>query len=96
MTANGIGFALHASGMPIVSTHHCNIPEVVEDGVTGLLAEGDVEGLASRLQWFLEHLNRWGAMLEAGLKHVEAEYDADQQGRRLERIYDDVLGEELV
>lgn len=84
-----------ASGMPIVSTHHCDIPEVVEDGVTGLLAEErDVEGLASRLRWLIEHPNRWGAMLEAGRKHVEAEYDADQQGRRLERIYDDVLGEE--
>ena len=36
-----------ASGMPIVSTRHCDIPSVVLDGVTGLLAaERDSEGLA--------------------------------------------------
>ena len=29
---------MSASGMPIVSTNHCDIPSVVLDGVTGLLA----------------------------------------------------------
>ncbi|KZR73744.1 glycosyltransferase [Prochlorococcus marinus] len=35
------------SGLPVVSTHHAGIPEVVLEGKTGLLVnEGDVEGMA--------------------------------------------------
>jgi glycosyltransferase involved in cell wall biosynthesis len=39
-----------ASGLPVVSTRHAGIPDVVLDGVTGLLVEeGDVEGMACAL-----------------------------------------------
>ena len=39
-----------AAGLPIVSTHHADIPFVVQDEETGLLApERDVAGLAERL-----------------------------------------------
>ena len=38
-----------ATGMPVVSTTHCDIPEVVEDGVTGVLApQGDQQALTRR------------------------------------------------
>ena len=37
-------------GLPVVATHHAGIPEVVQDGVSGLLvAEGDVEGMAQAM-----------------------------------------------
>lgn len=39
-----------ATGMPVVSTRHSGIPELVTDGVSGLLVEeGDVEALAAAL-----------------------------------------------
>jgi colanic acid/amylovoran biosynthesis glycosyltransferase len=86
-----------ASGMPIVSTHHCDIPEVVKDGVTGLLAdERDVEGLALRLRWLIEHPNKWDDMLKAGRKHVEMEYGARTQGEKLMKVYEEVLNESQV
>ena len=35
------------AGLPVVSTRHAGIPEVVQDGVTAFLAdEGDVQALA--------------------------------------------------
>ncbi len=44
-----------ASGLPVVSTVHSGIPELIDDDVTGyLVAEGDVRALASRV----EHLSR--------------------------------------
>lgn len=81
-----------ATGMPIVSTNHCDIPEVILNGVTGLLAEErDVSGLVAHLQWLIEHPNKWDDMVQAGRKHVEAEYDARIQGSRLATIYNNLL-----
>lgn len=84
-----------ASGMPVVSTRHCDIPEVIADGKTGLLAdEGDVDGLAACLRRLLADPGSWGSMLEAGRRRVEDAYDAATQGERLARVYEELaLGE---
>lgn len=77
-----------ASGMPVVGTRHCDIPELVEDGVSGLLAEErDVEGLAERLRWLVEHPQAWEAMAAAGRRRVEEQFDARRQGERLGEVY---------
>lgn len=81
-----------ASGMPIVSTRHCDIPDIIEDGITGLLAdERDVEGLVSHLRWLVEHPRQWRGMLKAGREHVELHHDAKRQGRKLEQVYKDII-----
>ncbi|MGE5707882.1 MAG: glycosyltransferase [Bacteroidota bacterium] len=83
---------MSASGMPVVSTTHCDIPEVIKHGESGLLApERDVEGLAKHLQTLIEHPERWEAMGRAGRAHVEKEYDARFQGQRLGAIYDALM-----
>jgi colanic acid/amylovoran biosynthesis glycosyltransferase len=77
-----------ATGMPIVSTKHCDIPEVIKDGVTGLLAhERDVDGLVSHLQWLVAHPEEWHGMVLSARKHVETDYDAQIQGKKLAEIY---------
>jgi colanic acid/amylovoran biosynthesis glycosyltransferase len=82
---------LSASGMPVVSTRHCDIPEVVRDGESGLLAaEGDVEALARHLLTLAAAPERWGAMGRAGRAHIAAEYDARRQGERLAAVYHEV------
>jgi len=81
-----------ASGMAIVSTTHCDIPEVVLDGKTGLLApEGDVDGLAARLEHLLGHSETWPEMLRAGRDHVEREFDARRQGAQLAGLYEEII-----
>ena len=66
---------LSATGMPIVSTTHCDIPNVVRDGKSGLLApERDVDGLAERLRWMIENSEKWPAMGKAGRDYVSAEF----------------------
>lgn len=77
-----------ATGMPIISTDHGDIPEQVQHQVTGLLtAERDVEGLMAQLRWLADHRERWPAMLDAGRRRIEAEFDARRQGERLAAIY---------
>jgi colanic acid/amylovoran biosynthesis glycosyltransferase len=81
-----------ASGMPIVSTRHCDIPSVVQDGRTGLLAqERNTDELASHLRWLILHPDNWQAMVEAGRHHIEREYDARAQGDRLADIYEELI-----
>lgn len=82
-----------ASGMPIVSTTHCDIPEIVQHGVTGFLAEErSVNGLVSHLKWLVENPKQWGDMLEAGRRHVEREYDLHTQGGKLAIHYRALMG----
>jgi colanic acid/amylovoran biosynthesis glycosyltransferase len=81
-----------ASGMMVVSTTHCDIPGVITHGVTGLLApERAPEVLTDHLRWLIAHPERWSAMAVAGRRHIEAEFDAIAQGRRLASLYRSVL-----
>lgn len=81
-----------ATGMPIISTTHCDIPEVVKHGNTGLLApEKDSDTLAEYLRWYINHPHKWQEMLDAGRKHIETEYDLKIQGEKLAKIYQEVF-----
>ncbi len=77
-----------ASGMPVVSSRHCDIPGVVRHGRSGYLArEGDVGDLLQQLRRTLAFADRWPAMLRAGRTWVEQRFDAAVQGKRLASIY---------
>ncbi len=81
-----------ATGMPVVSTTHCDIPEVVQYSIEDwLVAERDVDGLVSKLKWLIKNAEKWRTMLDEGRKHVEKEYDARKQGRKLGEMYEKVL-----
>ena len=81
-----------ASGMPVVASAHCDIPEVVLNGITGLLApERDSEALARQLMTFIKNPRQFSEMGAAARQHIEAEYDAIKQGERLAAIYDEIL-----
>ena len=80
-----------ASGMPVVSTTHCDIPEVITDGRSGLLApERDVAGLVERLAWLAAHPQEWERLVSAARKHVEKEFDMAAQSLRLAALYRDL------
>jgi colanic acid/amylovoran biosynthesis glycosyltransferase len=77
--------------MPIVSTLHCDIPEVILDGESGyLVPERDTDALADRLDYLVTHSERWEEMGRAGRQHIEQEYDGKKQALKLEKIYTDL------
>lgn len=82
-----------ASGMPIVSSLHCDIPEVILNGETGWLApERDWWRLAQHLQWLIEHPGDWRPFLDASRMRIEKEYNCEIQGRRLAKRYEAIAG----
>lgn len=83
-----------ASGMPVVSTFHCDIPQIIKDGVTGLLAkERDVNGLMTHLEWLIANPDKWDELTRRGRKHVEENFDVRHQATALTKVYRTVLGE---
>lgn len=81
-----------ASGMPIVSSFHCDIPEVIDHGNTGwLAAERDVDGIVKCIHQWVEHPDNWGSMLMAGRQHIMENYNAVTQGGILAKHYRESL-----
>jgi colanic acid/amylovoran biosynthesis glycosyltransferase len=77
-----------ASGMPVVSTTHCDIPGVIQHNVSGLLApERDSESLAHQLDVLLTNQEKWINLETAGRDHIEKEFNAQLQGQKLLEIY---------
>ncbi|RYG85490.1 MAG: colanic acid biosynthesis glycosyltransferase WcaL, partial [Alphaproteobacteria bacterium] len=74
-----------ASGAIVVSSIHSGIPELVEDGVSGLLApERDVDTLAMKLLATADHPDSMDAMAWNARQTVESEFNATVQMERLE------------
>jgi colanic acid/amylovoran biosynthesis glycosyltransferase len=77
-----------ATGMPVISTFHADIPEIVMDGQTGLLSpERDVEALATSLERVVSDHELASRLGRAGRAHVESNHNIRVQVRRLEEIY---------
>jgi len=81
-----------AMGLPVISTVHAGIPELVEDGVSGFLVpEHDVEALADRLMRLVDHPETWAAMGRAGRRQIDAEFDTDRLNDELLVLYKGML-----
>ena len=81
-----------ATGLPVVSTLHNGIPEGVLDGKSGFLVpERDVNALAERLNYLIEHPELWPKMGFAGRKFVEEKYDIKKLTQQLVEIYQNLI-----
>lgn len=74
-----------AAGLPVVSTRHAGIPEVVVDGHTGFLVEErDVDGMAERMVRLLSRPELAATMGLAARRHVQTRFSLE---RSLERLW---------
>jgi colanic acid/amylovoran biosynthesis glycosyltransferase len=68
-----------ASGLPVLSTRHTGIPELVESGITGqLVDERDVTGIAAGMAQLLEDSAAYSRVAVAARSRVEEEFDVDR------------------
>jgi colanic acid/amylovoran biosynthesis glycosyltransferase len=86
-----------AQGLPVLSTRHSGIPEVIQDGESGFLVpERDVEALAEKLEYLIEHPELWPEMGRKGRNYVQEHYDIEKLNDRLVEIYQRLLEGQLL
>jgi glycosyltransferase involved in cell wall biosynthesis len=78
----------YASGVPVVVSASGGLPELVQEGVTGLTVKPrDAADLAEKLAWMLSHPAEARAMGLAGQRLVQERYLAPANMEALEKIY---------
>jgi colanic acid/amylovoran biosynthesis glycosyltransferase len=83
---------MQATGVPVVSTRHADIPEVVAAG-EALADEGDVEGIARAMVRVARlEADEWNDRCRAGRALVEREHDARVAARALHAIHAEAAG----
>jgi len=81
------------AGIPIVSTDVGGIPEVIEHGVSGLLAPaGDVEILATHLKSLWQNPEQRSQLAENGCQRAVERFSLEEMHRQYINLYEQVLG----
>jgi len=74
--------------LPVISTFHSGIPELVEDGVSGFLVkERDVDSLTNKLAYMVDHPEIWSNMGKAGSECIRKYYDMNELNDQLVELY---------
>ncbi|NCD40825.1 MAG: glycosyltransferase [Bacteroidia bacterium] len=77
-----------ASGLPVISTTHADIPEVVLNGKTGILVpERSVDALVDAVLYLGRNPETRIDMGKQARLHIETNYHAEIQGKQLEAMY---------
>lgn len=77
-----------ASGVPVISTEHADIPYVAENNVAALLSpERDVKSLSENLYFLMKNKRKCVEMGKCGRKNMIKNHDARQEVKTLENLY---------
>jgi colanic acid/amylovoran biosynthesis glycosyltransferase len=80
------------AGVPVVGTLHCDIPNIVSHGHSGLLcAEKDVDTLAKNLCTLAENSTLRKEMGIHGAEYVRMEHDIEKQVKKITDVYKSVI-----
>ena len=97
--SEGVSLALleaMAAGLPVIATAVGGLPEVVTDGVNGLLIPPqDPEALAQALARLLEDPALAKELGENARQHVEAHFSLERLGREINEIYGELIKRKL-
>jgi len=82
-----------ACGLPVIASRLGALPELIEEGKTGLLFEpGSAEDLAEKIAWAQSHPEEMARMGGNARAQYEARYTPDKNYQRLMEIYSEAIG----
>ncbi|UCC38738.1 MAG: glycosyltransferase [Candidatus Aminicenantes bacterium] len=78
-----------ATGLPVISTYHADIPNVVVPGKSALLSrEKDYKATSEHIEYLLKNQDAWEQMGHVGRDFVEAHHNVKKEVDVLEQKYD--------
>jgi len=81
-----------ATGLPVVSTLHSGIPELIEHGKSGFLVpERDVDGIVKNCEFLISNPQRCTEMGLAGRRFVEENFEISKLNQKLVGFYEQSL-----
>lgn len=81
-----------AIGLPVISTYHAGIPDVVIDGKTGLLSnERDINAMVKNMIWVLDHRREAIEMGINGRKRIRSKFSMNHHIDKLSDIIRSVI-----
>jgi glycosyltransferase involved in cell wall biosynthesis len=81
-----------AAGLPVVASRTGGVPELVDDGVTGLLAEpGDAAALAAALDRLISDPASCAAMGAAARRRAQEHFTIEAMARCVAGVYEELL-----
>jgi len=93
----GLGVVLlevMASGVPVIGSNTGGIPDIIKDGVNGLLVQpGDPKALADAIIRIFEDRDLADRLREAGLETVKGRFSWDKISDQFIEVYREVLHE---
>ena len=94
--SEGLGTAILEAGaarLPIIASRVGGIPDIIEDGRTGLLTEPhDPKSILEALRRLRDDRDLARKLAENARAHVETEFSPEQLVAKTERCYEEVLG----
>lgn len=85
-----------AMGLPVISTQHSGIPELIENDVCGLLVpERDEKALEERISFLLNNPEKWAQYGRNGRARIEEEYEINNLNKKLEENFLALLNNNL-
>ena len=82
---------MQALGLPIISTDHADIPNIIPNENKFLAMEGNVDQLVDCFKRLIAVKSSWERISVSGRKFVEENHNADLIGNKMEQIYDDTI-----
>jgi glycosyltransferase involved in cell wall biosynthesis len=81
-----------ATGLPVLASQQGSLPDIIEDGVTGVLVPpGSPEHWANAIRRALAHPDQLTAMGQQARRVFEGNYTPDAGYRRLVEVYGRIL-----
>ncbi|CAG7647754.1 glycosyltransferase [Paenibacillus allorhizosphaerae] len=81
-----------ACGLPVISTFHAGIPELIDDGINGhLVAENSSKKLADKLIGVIRQPETWQQLGWNARTKIESEFNRKAQIGKLEQLFDRII-----